>query len=50
MANMLEWLIKMHCQAEQLGWPPREENTSPGRSQAGSRSDAGSLAGFKRRT
>lgn len=22
MANMLEWLIKKHCEAEKLGWPP----------------------------
>lgn len=22
MANMLEWLIRRHCEAEGLGWPP----------------------------
>lgn len=22
MANMLEWLIKKHCEREGLGWPP----------------------------
>lgn len=22
MANTLEWLIRKHCQAEGLGWPP----------------------------
>lgn len=22
MANMLEWLIRKHCEAEGLGWPP----------------------------
>lgn len=22
MANMLEWLIKQHCEREGLGWPP----------------------------
>ena len=22
MANMLEWLIKQHCERESLGWPP----------------------------
>ncbi|MES2149896.1 MAG: hypothetical protein V4508_08880 [Pseudomonadota bacterium] len=21
MANMLEWLIRKHCEAEKLGWP-----------------------------
>ncbi len=24
MANMLEWLIKQHCEREGLGWPPHE--------------------------
>ena len=24
MANMLEWLIKQHCEREGLGWPPVE--------------------------
>jgi hypothetical protein len=23
MANMLEWLIKQHCEREGLGWPPK---------------------------
>lgn len=23
MANMLEWLIRRHCEAEGLGWPPQ---------------------------
>ncbi len=22
MANMIEWLIKQHCEREGLGWPP----------------------------
>lgn len=22
MANMLEWLIRRHCEAQGLGWPP----------------------------
>lgn len=22
MANMMEWLIRKHCEKEQLGWPP----------------------------
>lgn len=54
MANMLEWLIKKHCEAEQLGWPPLEEKAnrprSPARSQASSRSDARSHESSKRRT
>lgn len=23
MANMLEWLIRKHCENEELGWPPK---------------------------
>ena len=23
MANMLEWLIRQHCEVEGLGWPPK---------------------------
>ncbi|QRR08573.1 hypothetical protein FPJ27_19615 [Burkholderia sp. MS455] len=23
MANMLEWLIRKHCEVEGLGWPPQ---------------------------
>lgn len=25
MANMLEWLIKKHCECTGLGWPPVQE-------------------------
>lgn len=24
MANMLEWLIRKHCESQGLGWPPEE--------------------------
>ena len=24
MANMLEWLIRKHCEREGLGWPPEQ--------------------------
>lgn len=24
MANMLEWLIKRHCEHEGMGWPPKD--------------------------
>lgn len=24
MANMLEWLIRRHCESEGLGWPPKD--------------------------
>lgn len=27
MANMLEWLIRKHCEREGLGWPPVNANT-----------------------
>jgi len=27
MANMLEWLIRKHCEREGLGWPPAEART-----------------------
>jgi hypothetical protein len=57
MANMLEWLIKKHCEAEKLGWPPPEERVSSQLSharagpqlQAGSRSEARSHTSSKRR-
>lgn len=26
MANMLEWLIRKHCERESLGWPPANAN------------------------
>lgn len=28
MANMLEWLIKQHCEREGLGWPPVVKNST----------------------
>lgn len=28
MANMLEWLIKQHCEREALGWPVSSEGSS----------------------
>jgi len=31
MANMLEWLIKKHCEAEKLGWPPDKRPAAPSR-------------------
>lgn len=36
MANMLEWLIKKHCEAESLGWPPAEEATAQAKKQVAS--------------
>ncbi|MBA2675555.1 MAG: hypothetical protein H0U68_17995 [Ramlibacter sp.] len=36
MANMLEWLIKKHCEAEKLGWPPAEGATTRSKAQAAS--------------
>ena len=27
MANMLEWLIKQHCEREGLGWPPKRKKS-----------------------
>ena len=26
MANMMEWLIRQHCEAEGLGWPPSSQS------------------------
>ncbi len=39
MANMLEWLIKKHCESEKLGWPPFEARAASelGKPQARSR-------------
>lgn len=34
MANMLEWLIKQHCEREGLGWPPNERRPMLERGQA----------------
>jgi hypothetical protein len=34
MANMLEWLIKKHCEAEKLGWPPEEGAATRSKTQA----------------
>jgi hypothetical protein len=31
MANMMEWLIRKHCEREQLGWPPHVEKRVAGR-------------------
>jgi hypothetical protein len=27
MANMIEWLIKKHCEVQKLGWPPDENDS-----------------------
>jgi hypothetical protein len=36
MKNMLEWLIKKHCEAEKLGWPPGKGAPTPSTTQAAS--------------
>lgn len=45
MANMLEWLIRRHCEAEGLGWPPPGcqvgEAEKPARKQAPPRRPVG---------
>ena len=38
MANMLEWLIKQHCEREGLGWQPTQEHVRAVK--AGRRSNA----------
>ena len=30
MANMLEWLIKKHCESSGLGWPPAPDDSIEG--------------------
>jgi hypothetical protein len=43
MANMLEWLIKQHCESEGLGWLPHERQPTQGHERAvkaGRRSNA----------
>lgn len=36
MANMLEWLIKKHCEAEKLEWPPVGGSAARSKKQAAS--------------
>jgi hypothetical protein len=36
MANMLDWLIKRHCEAENLGWPHAEGASKGSKTQAAS--------------
>ena len=35
MANMLEWLIKKHCESSGLGWPPSSDQSIEGDGSAG---------------
>lgn len=44
MANMLEWLIRKHCERESLGWPPAGLAT-PTRGRAASLAPAKASAG-----
>ena len=34
MANMMEWLIRKHCEKESLGWPPAGAVEAPAKKSA----------------
>lgn len=47
MSNMLEWLIRQHCEREGLGWPLNESDSKVDSSPARARPDRSTGVGEK---